>query len=172
MRIDHTFNAHKLLNGRIVGYTAQCGDLITGASQPSKPEALADLAKLVAFRLNSHSDDVNVIAVRGHVGIFSWELGGYVRTQHVWPDGHVSLISGDKTFRTAEDSFRHHVAQQTWDGTLGPCDILPDSLQLEFRSWCEFQLRYRIAKSRGMTAVDAHGWACDSSNPCREETAA
>ncbi len=142
MRIDHTLNTSKTLRGRVVGYFAQCGDLSTLSSHPTKPEALADLAKLIAFRCDGHSDDVNVISVRGHVGIFSYELNGYVRTQHVWPeDGHVSLISGSKTFREAEDSFRHHVAQQTWDGKLGHCDILPDSLQSEFASWCKFQLR-------------------------------
>ena len=127
--------------------------------------------QLIDARCSDESATVKVVCLRGHVGIFTYGLKGYVNSRHIHPGSNSpSLCSGLGTLEEAENSFRHHVAQLTWNGTLDGCDILPDHLQAEFRSWVQFQLRYRIATKRGMTDTEAHAWACDSRNPYTEDT--
>jgi len=152
---------------------ASFGDIQTYEARATKPEALADLAAMVEFRCGHESANVKVVTVRGHVGIFSYGMNGHVDVRHIWPDGHVSLMGGCRSFQDEENSFRLHVAQHTWDGTLADSDILPACLQREFRSWCEFQLRYRYAQSvLRLSSGDAHGYAMDSSKPWEAQTAA
>ena len=166
MRVDGLIRTHKTVRGRVTGYTAYYRDLETYPARATKPEALADLVQLIDARCSDESARVKVVCLRGHVGIFTYGLKGYVDSRHIHPGSNSpSLCSGLGTLEEAENSFRHHVAQLTWDGQLGPCDILPESLQREFRSWCEFQLRYKIAVKKGMTDVEAHSWACNSQNP-------
>jgi hypothetical protein len=148
-------------------------DLQTYPTRETKPEALSDLAKLVEFRCTYESTNVNVVTVRGHVGIFTYGLNAHVDVRHVWPDGHVSHSGGSRSFKDEENSFRHQVAQLTWNGTLEAPDFLPACLHREFLSWCEFQLRYRYAQNvLQLDHVDAHRYACDSTKPWAAQTAA
>jgi hypothetical protein len=132
---------------------------------PSKESASEALSLLIATRCDYRSTAVNIVSVRGHVGVFSYGLDGSVDTRHVWPNGHVSLMSGDSDMREAEDSFRYHVAQHTWDGTLAEPGVIPADKQRQFRSWAEFQLRYRYAtRTLGLSDTQAHSYACDTEN--------
>ena len=169
MKIESRVYALKNARGRKTGqFKASYGDVTTG-SHESPMAASEALAGLILARCQHSSTNVNVVSVRGHVGVFSYDLQGYVETRHAWPNGHVSLVTGARDMREAEDSFRLHVAQQTWDNQLsGDCDILPHDKQSQFRDWCEWQLRYQHAKAQGMTDVQAHFYACDNRNPYSE----
>ncbi len=102
---------------------------------------------MIEFRCKHESAEAKVTGLRGHVGVFSYNLFGSIASRHVWPDASVSLSLANETMSEAEANFRYHVAQMTWDGTLNPSDILSDpQQQSEFQRWCEFQLRYKHAK--------------------------
>ncbi len=168
MRIDSTFRTIKDIRGRKLGYVAQFEDLHTVTVRATKPEAQNDLHQLIQKRCWESSSVVNIVSARGHVGVFSYNLNGAVETRHVWPDGHVALSMGEETLRQAEDAFRFDVAQLTWDWTLGDCDILPTDKQSEFRSWAEWQLRYKYAsKILGKLDDAARLYACDTRNPVK-----
>jgi hypothetical protein len=173
MRIESTTHRVKSIRGHVAGYVANFQDIQTYPTRETKPEALQDLAKLVEFRCTYESTNVKVMTVCGHVGIFTYGLSGTVDIRHVWPDGHVSHMGGTGSFDAEENSFRHHVAQLTWDGTLATPEFLPACLHREFRSWCEFQLRYKYAQDVLQLAHDeAHRYACDSTKPWEAQTAA
>jgi len=172
VKISGKIQSIKNQRGRVQGYTAHCRSLGTATTRDTKDEALADLSALVAFRCEDQSSHVNVLPIRGHVAVISYNLFGGVDIQYVWPDGHVSATGGYRSFHEAEDSFRLNVAQLTWDGTLTEPDILPSTMQREFRSWAEFQLRYRYArKEQGADDRAAYLYASDSSNPYRASVA-
>jgi hypothetical protein len=65
---------------------------------------------------------------------------------------------------------REHLAQLTWtpeDGLIPP-PFLKDRRSLsDYKTWAEFQLRYREARTRGMDDNDAHSFA--ARNPQRPE---
>src|ERR1017187_4033445 len=166
MKINSTLTPIKKVHRRIVGYSAHFHSLGTAREHQTKDEATADLAAMIAFRCKYESAEVRIVTVRGHVGVFSYNLHGDIASRHVCPDGTVALSIGNGTIAAAATSFRYHVAQSTWDGTLEPSDILPDAQQSEFR-WCsEYQLRYKYAHEMlGMKDGDAHQYACDGRNP-------
>jgi hypothetical protein len=165
MYIDGKVYPLKTVRGRNTGkFVGRYRDVST-LEFASKESAQESLSLLIAARCDYRNTQVHIVSVRGHVGVFSFGLDGSIDTRHVWPNGHVSLISGDKDTREAEESFRYHVAQHTWDGTLSEPDILPADKQRQFRSWAEFQLRYRYAtRTLGMTDWESHAYACDSRN--------
>jgi hypothetical protein len=137
----------------------------TMSSHTSAVSALEELSSLISARCEDRSTYVNVIRIRDHVGVFSSDLQGYFMTQHAWPAGHVSVSLGAKSMTEAEDSFRLHVAQITWDGILPEhSDILPADKLDEFRYWASFQLAYRHATNvLEMESTAAHLWACEHS---------
>jgi hypothetical protein len=167
MKIDSTLTPIKNVHRRIVGYAAHFHSLGTAKEHQTKDEATADLAAMIAFRCKHESAEVKITCLRGHVGVFSFNLFGNIASRHVWPDGSVSLSLANETMSEAEANFRYHVAQMTWDGTLDPSDILSEvQQQTEFRRWCEFQLRYKYAHDTlGLQDRDAHQYACDGRNP-------
>ena len=168
MRIDSNTRTVKSPHGRITGYRASYQDLETYPESLTKPEAENKLAALVQFRCQRESAHVRVFALRGYVGIFTYAIDGAVETRMIQPgfEGVLqSSSSGRETFADAVDSFRYHVAQLTWDGTLDAPDYLPESRSREFIEWAKFQLRYKIAIHQGMKDGEAHQWACDSRNP-------
>ncbi len=158
----HAVPVRDARNRRSGSFTARFKGISTLSSHTTAASAIAELAVRISTRCEDQSTYVNVIRVRDHVGVFSSDLYGYVQTQHAWPDGHVSVSLGAKSMTEAEDSFRLHVAQMTWDGTLPEhCDILTADKLGEFRSWASFQLAYRHATT--VLAMDqdvAHRWAC------------
>jgi len=172
MKIDSSVKACKSMRGRILGYQAYYRGLGTYPEQPSKAEAEAKLAPMVKFRCERESARVDVIALRGYVGVFSYSMEGYVTTQVVHPGFEGTLqssFSGDSSIAEAIESFRYHVAQLTWkDGTNVP-EFVPESKCKEFQDWAKFQLRYRLARKQGMKDGDAHQWACDSRNPYEDK---
>jgi hypothetical protein len=172
MKIDSTVTTIKNSRRRVIGYSAHFHSLGTAKEHLTKDEATADLAAMIAFRCKYESAEVKIVTVRGHVGVFSFNLHGDMASRHVWPDGTVALCSGIRTIAEAVDSFRYHVAQITWNGTLEPSDILTDAQQGELRHWGEFQLRYKYAHDTlGLKDGDAHQYACDSRNSYLPATA-
>ena len=168
MKIDSTLTTIKNIHRRVVGYSAHFHSLGTAREHQSKDAATADMASMIAFRCKHESAEVKISGVRGHVGVFSYDLFGGIVTRHIWPEGRISQCSGPGTMGEAEAAFRNHVAQITWDGTLADSDILSAAQQGEFRWWCEFQLRYKYAhETLGMFDGDAHQYACDGRNPYR-----
>jgi hypothetical protein len=166
MKIDSTLTTIKNIHRRVVGYSAHFHSLGTAEEHQTKAEATADLAAMIAFRCQYESAAVKITSVRGHVGVFSYDLYGGIVTRHIWPESRVSQSSRPGAMVEAEAAFRHHVAQITWDGTLAPSEILSEAQQGEFRWWCEFQLRYKYAhETLGMKDGDAHQYACDGRNP-------
>ena len=166
MKIDSTLATIKNIRRRVIGYSAHYHSLGTAKEHQTKDAATADLAAMIAFRCKHESAEVKIVTVRGHVGVFSYNLFGAIASRHVWPDGTVALSTADETLAEAETNFRYHVAQMTWDGTLAPSDILTDAQQAEFRWWGEFQLRYKYAHDTlGLKDGDAHQYACDGRNP-------
>ncbi len=172
MNIQATIEPIKHAHGRgpITGYVGRFRDLCT-STHKTKDEARAALALLIAARANWDSTKIHVVTVRGHIGIFSYDLAGYVNSRHIWPeDGRISDGgTGGRTFAEAEACFRMHVAQITWDRARAhesdQADILPESKRREFRDWCNFQLRYRYAVDLlGLQDGAAHQWACDYRN--------
>lgn len=161
----HAEPVHDARGSRNGNFTARFKGLKTLSSHSSPASALAEIATRISARCEDQSTYVNVVPIRGHVGVFSLDLNGYVQTSHAWPDGHVSVSLGAKDMREAEDCFRLHVAQVTWEGTLPESsDILPADTLAEFRSWASFQLAYRHATgSKEMESVPAHTWACEHS---------
>ena len=165
MKIDSRLTTIKNIHRRVVGYSAHFHSLGIAREHQTKDEATADLASMIAFRCEHESAEVKIASVRGHVGVFSYDLYGSIVTRHIWPEGRVSQCSGPGTPGEAEAGFRNHVAQITWDGTLAASDILSEAQQCEFRWWCEFQLRYKYAhETLGMKDGNAHQYACDSRN--------
>jgi hypothetical protein len=154
---------HARTNRRNGTFTAHFNGITTLRSHPSTESAIAELAEKIGTRCELQSTFVNVIRVREHVGVFSFDLHGYIMAQHAWPDGHVSLTHGGKCMVEAEDSFRMHVAQVTWDGTLPKhCDILPATKLEEFQHWAAWQLACRHATNTlNMEHTAAHLWASD-----------
>ena len=172
MKIDSTVTTIKNIRRRVVGYAAHFYSLGTAREHLTKDAATADLAAMIAFRCKHESAEVKIVTVRGHMGVFSLNLHGDIASRHVWPDGTVALSTGNETIAEAVASFRYHVAQMTWDGTLDPSDILTDAQQKEFRWWAEFQLRYKYAHDTlGLKDDDAHQYACDGRNPYLPPTA-
>ena len=166
MKIDSTLTTIKNSRRRVVGYAAHFHSLGIARENLTKDEATADLATMITFRCQHESAEVKIATVRGHVGVFSYNLYGDIASRHVWPDGTVALCLATGTVAEAECGFRYHVAQMTWDGTLADSDILSEAQQGEFRWWCEFQLRYKYAhETLGMKDGDAHQYACDGRNP-------
>jgi hypothetical protein len=167
MKIDSTLTTIKNVRRRVMGYSAHFHSLGTAREHLTKDEATTDLAAMIAFRCKYESAEVKIVTVRGHVGVFSYNLYGDIASRHVWPDGTVALSIANGTIAEAVTSFRYHVAQMTWDGTLRePSDILTDAQQREFRWWGEFQLRYKYAhETLGLKDGDAHQYACDGRNP-------
>ena len=166
MKIDSQTRAVKSIRGRILGYESHYRDLGTAREHPTRDESNSDLARMLDFRASYESARVTVAAAGGHVGVFSYDLHGYVDTRHVWPDGHVSLIGGSKTLQDAELDFRYHVAQSEWTFTASIPDYLPESKHADFRHWMDFQFRYRYAtQTLNMVDRDAHTYACDTRNP-------
>lgn len=146
-------------------FTARFKGISALSSHANTESALLELGARISARCEDQSTYVNVLPIRGHVGVFSLDLYGYVQTQHAWPDSHVSVSLGAKSMMEAEDSFRLHVAQITWDGLLPESsDILPADKLEEFRHWASFQLAYRHATNvQKMEQTRAHLWACDHS---------
>ena len=166
MKIDSTLTTIKNSRRRVVGYAAHFHSLGTARENLTKDEATPDLATMITFRCQHESAEVKIVCVRGHVGVFSFNLFGAIASRHVWPDGTVALSLANETLAEAETNFRYHVAQMTWDGTLAPSDILTDAQQAEFRWWGEFQLRYKYAHDTlGLKDGDAHQYACDGRKP-------
>jgi hypothetical protein len=166
MKIDSTLTTIKNIRRRVVGYSAHFHSLGTAKEHPTKDEAIADLARMIEIRCKYESAEVKIVTVRGHVGVFSYNLFGDVASRHVWPDGTVALSIAHEPIAESVTSFRYHVAQMTWDGTLEPSDILTEAQQGEFRGWCEFQFRYKYAHDTlGLKDGDAHQYACDGRNP-------
>ena len=166
MKIDSTLTTIKNSRRRVVGYAAHFHSLGTAREHLTKDEATADLATMITFRCQHESAEVKIVCVRGHVGVFSYNLFGAIASRHVWPDGTVALSVANETIAEAGANFRYHVAQMTWDGTLEPSDILTDAQQGEFRWWAEFQLRYKYAhETLRLKDADAHQYACDGRNP-------
>lgn len=174
MRIDSIVRPFKSVHGKILGFIAGYCDVQTQGVYPSKELAAAKLGELIQFRCSSESATVKVISIRGHVGIFSHGLLTGTETRHVAPGDSGacrSVACSAETLQEAEESFRYNIAQLTWDGTLAPCDILPDSRQREFRSWTEWQLRYKYAvKILARSDVQAREYANDPRNPHQSET--
>jgi len=177
MNIPATIEPIKHGHGRgpITGYVGRFRDLYT-STHKTKDEARAALALLIEARADWDSTKIHVVTVRGHVGIFAYDLAGYVNSRHIWPeDGRISDGgSGGRTFAEAEACFRMHVAQHTWDGTITDhCDILTDDKQGEFRSWCEWQVRARYAATvLHLDSNDTHRWACENPNSAMVQAAA
>jgi hypothetical protein len=166
VKIDSTLTTIKNIHRRVVGYSAHFHSLGTAKEHQTKDAATTDLAAMIAFRCQHESAEVKIVSLRGHVGVFSYNLYGAIASRHVWPDGTVALCLAKGTLAAAASSFHYHVAQLTWDGTLEPSDILTDAQQGEFRWWCEFQLRYKYAHDTlGLKDGDAHQYACDGRNP-------
>ena len=127
MKIDSTLTTIKNIRRRVVGYSAHFHSLGTAKEHPTKDEAIADLARMIEIRCKYESAEVKIVTVRGHVGVFSYNLFGDVASRHVWPDGTVALSIAHEPIAESVTSFRYHVAQMTWDGTLEPSDILTSS---------------------------------------------
>jgi hypothetical protein len=119
-----------------------------------------------------------IIAWRGHAKLIYRTPDGY-ETATVMDNGKIREGSpGHSSWgRDGEDyamvcaSVRMDLAQLGWepeDGDAVP-DVLRNSPRLhgEWRSWVEFQTRYRDAVSRGMGSNDAHSYA--GRNPMRPE---
>jgi hypothetical protein len=167
LRLNTKVTAQKTARGKLKEYRASYESLYTYPSRPTKEEATKDLASLIEFRCQSESKRVEVLPIRGHVGIFSYEMDGFVVTQHLWPeDQHISVSTGDKSIQDAKDSFRYHVAQHTWDSTSDTSEILQtDEARRKFRFWTQFQKAYcHATKVLGMEAGEAHFWAGDQRN--------
>lgn len=168
MKINSTVNPLKTHRGRIAGYSAHFASISTASDHATKQEAQDDLLLLIAQRCDYRSTDVQVLAIRGHVGIFSYGLFGDVETRHLWPgESRVSHSSGSKSMEEAKASFRYHVAQHTWNGLDETSSVsdLTEAQQREFTSWVHFQKAYVYAhESLGMSDVDSHRWACDCRN--------
>lgn len=91
------------------------------------------------------------------------------REPHEIRDG---TVYGCPNFETREEAVcaaNAHLAQLTWT----PADgfetgiALDRSQRADFRSWAEFQLRFREARARGLNETDAHAFA--SRDPARPE---
>jgi hypothetical protein len=166
LKIDSTLTTIKNIHRRVVGYSANLHSIGTAKEHQTKDEATADLAAMIAFRCQRESAEVKTVCLRGHVGVFSYNLFGAIASRHVWPDGTIALSVAYETIAEAGANFRYHVAQMTWDGTLEPSDILTEAQQGEFRWWAEFQLRYKYAHDTlGLKDGAAHQYACDGRNP-------
>lgn len=168
MKLDITSHTCKSHRGRILGYQAYYRGLGTYPEQPTKAAAEAMLAPMIQFRCERESATVHVESLRGYVGVFSYSLEGWVTTRMASPGFEGTLQSsadGQSTIAEAVDSFRYHVAQLTWDGSLDVPAFVHESKRSEFLSWAKFQLRYRIAIKREMADSEAHSWACDNRNP-------
>ena len=127
MKIDSTLTTIKNVRRRVMGYSAHFHSLGTAREHLTKDEATTDLAAMIAFRCKYESAEVKIVTVRGHVGVFSYNLFGDIASRHVWPDGMVALSIAHEPIAESVTSFRYHVAQMTWDGTLEPSDILTSS---------------------------------------------
>jgi hypothetical protein len=166
IRLIATVDAVKDARGRRSGtFVAHYKGLTTEGNHISSDSALEGLGGRLVARCEDPSTYVNVLPIRGHVGVFSSDLQGRFLSQHAWPDGHVSTSSGGKDMTETEDSFRLHVAQITWDGTMPESsDILTGEKLRELRFWASFQLAYRYATNDlGMDETEAHLWACNHS---------
>lgn len=167
MKLETTTSACKSIRGRILGYQAFYCSLGTYPEQPTKAEAEAVLAPMIKFRCKRESAAVRVEALRGYVGIFSYSLEGWIETRMVHPGFEGTLhssASGQSTMAEAIDSFRYHVAQLTWDGSLDIPSFVPEDKHSDFQNWAKFQLRYKLATKQGMNDSEAHSWACDNRN--------
>jgi hypothetical protein len=168
MRIESTTNPVKSHRGKILGYKAHYRNLGTYPEEPTKAEAEAKLAPMVQFRCEQESASVKVVALRGYVCVFTYSLEGWVETRMVQAGFEGTLqssSSSQQTIAEAVDSFRYHVAQLTWDGSLNIPNYVPEAKHREFQAWAEFQLRYKTATNQGMTDGAAREWACDHLNP-------
>ena len=94
MKIDSRLTTIKNIHRRVVGDSAHFHSLGTARAHQTKDEATADLASMIAFRCEHESAEVKIASVRGHVGVFSYDLYGGIVTRHIWPEGGVSQCSG------------------------------------------------------------------------------
>jgi len=76
MKIDSTLTTIKNIRRRVVGYSAHFHSLGTAKEHPTKDEAIADLARMIEIRCKYESAEVKIVTVRGHVGVFSYNLFG------------------------------------------------------------------------------------------------
>ena len=77
---------------------------------------------------------------------------------------------GDKTREEVIDYAKEHLAQVSWlpeDGLVPPAFLVKRQSVSDFKTWAEFQMRYKAARERGMDDNDAHSYA--GRNPGRAE---
>src|ERR1039458_10618047 len=112
VKIDITLPTIKNIHRRVVGYSAHFHSLGTATEHQTKDAASADLATMIAFRCQHESAEVKIVSLRGHVGVFSYNLYGAIASRHVWPDGTVALSVANETITEAGANFRYHVRSE------------------------------------------------------------
>lgn len=140
----------------------------------SVTEAKKDAARKLEQAVSGSYEPILLSCRRYAVLVYRKPLGWDYCTVADETGFRTSLCAGsyDDNKQFIMDAARWHLAQLAWlpaDGLEAPDMVLMDMPrhQREFRSWAEFQLRYRDAIRLGMSANDAHDYA--GRNPARPE---
>lgn len=134
-------------------------------------EAKRDAGRKIEASLTG-SYDPTILACRG-IGILvyrqpnGWDFRTIVDPSDGIREGTMYGCGNYATHKEAVQAATNHLAQMAWVPEDGYTTPVAGADAREFRSWVEFQLRYREARSRGMSDSDCHSYACR--NPARAE---
>lgn len=163
---------------RVTGYSARLGDVETG-TLPTPQEAKDVLVPLVERAC--YFAFPRTVTIRSHTSFVGCDRGQWYYTAprdfSQEQDGvrpQPSTIDGHSSAEEATVAALHHVAQNVWDGTAEDGEYLASFLpehaydsygQRAFRSWVEWQLRYKAFRASGLSDSQSHTAASDYRQP-------
>ena len=165
MHVNATVKPYKTTRGRIAGYIGSFASISTQTHE-TKEAAQDELIRMIGFRCDYRSGEVKILKVLDHLCVITYNVLGHLDVRHVWPDGHISLCCTSGPIEQAQESFRSHVAQTTWDHESLDSDLLTtEESRRDFRRWAQWQIAYKHGSEvLGLQGNDAHVYACNPQN--------
>ena len=168
-----TFKKHR----KITGYAVRYQDLIVTTDDPAAKQATIDkLETLVAeaCTYRSPNTDFHSFAGKTYVltvmpGMYGWEYS-LTEVSADGKEGHTAHSTcGTLDDRSAAWGYaKSHLAQNIYDHSPESraygCMLLknyPNELR-SFESWCDWQERFQIVKTKGYSSNDCHRLACET----------
>ena len=163
---------HRILNvkvtdirGRKKGFKAKLGQF-ESAVFDTKTAAHEDLEQKLSLAMHGTYEPV-FLEWRGQQRIIYRQPSDHVPEFWLVYDCNQKRTTG--SFGTSDrahvmQEVRMHLAQQAWEHKDGPAapeilNGLPETAMGDWRTWTEFQIRFKEGRALGMNEHDAHGYA-------------